>query len=123
LKKLPYLQARKKLCELPGVGPKVADCILLFSLDRLDAFPVDVWVKRIMLRYYTKHLPAVFVEKLSSAESMSSSDYAELNQFGRVYFGEYAGYAQEYLYHYERLKRHISDDSSRFSQEGLRCKR
>ena len=50
LKSMPYLDARKVLVEFPGVGLKVADCVLLFSLEKTEAFPVDVWVKRILLK-------------------------------------------------------------------------
>ena len=91
LGQLPYLQARKELCTLPGVGLKVADCVLLFSLGRLEAFPVDVWGKRVILNHYAKQ------------ESLSNGVYVKLSEFGRSYFGKYAGYAQEYLYHYERM--------------------
>src|SRR4030042_6452455 len=104
---MPDQEAREKLGELPGVGLKVADCVLLFSLGRLDAFPVDVWVKRIILRYYANYLSGAFVEKLSGQKGFSDSDYVRLNGFGREYFGEFAGYAQEYMYHYERFYRKI----------------
>jgi len=104
LRQLPYAQAKRELCALPGVGLKVADCVLLFSLDRLDAFPVDVWMRRVLLNHYAEKLPNELVQKLSKQESLSNSDYAKLNEFGRSYFGEYAGYAQEYLYHYERMQ-------------------
>jgi len=103
LRKTPYCQAKKELCAFPGVGLKVADCILLFSLGKRDAFPVDVWVKRVILRRYSAHFPKEFIEKISSRESLSNAEYEKLNEFGRNYFGEYAGYAQEYLYHYERM--------------------
>jgi len=105
LRKMPYQQAKKELLGLSGVGLKVADCVLLFSLGRLDAFPVDVWVKRAILRHYAEHFPDAFVKKIVSQESLSNSAYERLNEFGRNYFGEYAGYAQEYLYHYERMQR------------------
>ena len=105
LRSLPYQLAKERLCELQGVGAKVADCVLLFSLDRLDAFPVDVWVKRILLKYYADRFPSALVQRLLGKESLSNTDYERLNEFGRGYFGEYAGYAQEYLYHYERMKR------------------
>jgi len=105
LRKMPYLQAKKELCQFPGVGSKVADCVLLFSLDKLDAFPVDVWVKRIIIKYYSEHFPDIFVKKLAKQKSFSNSEYDKLNGFGREYFGKYAGYAQEYLYHYERMNR------------------
>lgn len=102
LRKMPYEQAKRELCQFPGVGSKVADCVLLFSLGRLDAFPVDVRVKRMILRNYPEHFPEVFVKRLAKEESFSSSEYERICGFGRSYFGRYAGYAQEYLYHYER---------------------
>jgi N-glycosylase/DNA lyase len=103
LKKMPYQLARKELRSLSGVGLKVADCILLFSLEKLNAFPVDVWVKRALLRHYAEHFPNEFAKKTSTQQSLSNSEYEKLNMFGRDYFGEYAGYAQEYLYHHERM--------------------
>lgn len=105
LRKMPYHQAKKALMSFSGVGPKVADCLLLFSLGRLDAFPVDVWVKRAILNHYAEHFPQEFIKKISHNRSFSNAEYEQLNAFGRSYFGEYAGYAQEYLYHYERLHR------------------
>lgn len=102
LKTIPYLEARKKLVEFPGVGLKVADCMLLFSLDKTEAFPVDVWVKRVILNHYSNHFPKELVTKLSSHNSLSNGEYEKLSAFGRNYFGKYAGYAQEYLFHYER---------------------
>jgi N-glycosylase/DNA lyase len=104
LRKQSYAQTKKMLMDFPGVGAKVADCILLFSLGKMEAFPVDVWVKRAILNHYSDKLPTEFAQRLSKQESISSSDYEKLNEFGRKYFGEYAGYAQEYLYHYERMK-------------------
>ncbi|HLR36353.1 MAG TPA: 8-oxoguanine DNA glycosylase, partial [Tissierellales bacterium] len=73
---------------LPGVGPKVSDCILLFSLDKNDAFPVDVWVKRVMEHFYLKE-----DRKLKDIEI-----YAEEK------FGDLAGFAQQYLFYYAREK-------------------
>ena len=105
LRKMPYQQAKKELVTFPGVGLKVADCVLLFSLGKLEAFPVDVWVKRVILRHYKPHFPDAFIKKISSHASLSNAEYERLNEFGRTYFGKYAGYAQEYLYHYERLHR------------------
>jgi N-glycosylase/DNA lyase len=105
LRNLPYQQAKKELVNFPGVGLKVADCILLFSLGKREAFPVDVWVKRVVLGHYSEHFPVEFVEKISSHASLSNAEYERLNDFGRTYFGRYAGYAQEYLYHYERMHR------------------
>ncbi len=104
LRSLNYLDARKKLVEFPGVGLKVADCVLLFSLEKMEAFPVDVWIKRIILNHYADQLPELFVKKLSSHHSLTNGEYEKVNAFGRNYFGRYAGYAQEYLFHYERTQ-------------------
>jgi N-glycosylase/DNA lyase len=103
LKKKPYEEAKAALMDFPGVGAKVADCVLLFSLGKTEAFPVDVWVKRVVVNHYNEKLPSDLAKKLSTKDSLSSGDYKKLNAFGRTYFGQYAGYAQEYLYHYERM--------------------
>ena len=98
LKEMSYERAKRELLSLPGVGQKVADCVLLFSLDKLEAFPVDVWMKRIMLEFYAEYFQRVFVRKVSSKKSITLNEYREINSFGRKHFGEYAGYAQEYLF-------------------------
>ncbi len=84
IRTLPYPQAKKKLMTFPGVGPKVADCVLLFAFEKYEAFPVDVWIERILR---TKYL----------GESRKLS-YKEAGEFARNHFGQYAGYAQEYLF-------------------------
>ncbi len=104
LKKMPYLEAKKALVEFPGVGLKVADCVLIFSLEKMEAFPIDVWIKRVILNHYANLLPEVLVKKLSTHDSLTNGEYEKLNAFGRSYFGQYAGYAQEYLFHYERTQ-------------------
>jgi len=104
LKKATYDHAKEELLRFPGVGPKVADCVLLFSLEKLDAFPVDVWIRRAVLRHYSGSFPSEFVNTISRHKSLSEATYRRLNLFGRQYFGKYAGYAQEYLYHYERTQ-------------------
>lgn len=104
LKGVPYEEAKQKLVTLPGVGSKVADCVLLFSLEKLEAFPVDVWIKRVILEHYAQHFPNKFIQTISNKKSLTHKEYDKLNQFGRQYFGKYAGYAQEYLYHYERTQ-------------------
>ncbi len=70
----------------PGVGPKVANCIMLFGLQAVDAFPIDTWVKQIMNDMYG------FKEK----------DVKGMSEFATAKFGEYAGYAQQYLFYYYR---------------------
>jgi len=104
LRNMSYKKARKELFTFPGVGLKVADCVLLFSIGKLEAFPVDIWIKRVILKYYASYLPCEFVMKIYSKNSLTNSEYERLNLFGRKYFGNYAGYAQEYLYHFERTR-------------------
>ena len=81
---LPYLEARKDLLRLKGVGKKVADCVLLFAFQKYEAFPVDVWIRKILQGRY--------------AETGESRKDEEIATFGRERFGPYAGYAQEYLF-------------------------
>jgi N-glycosylase/DNA lyase len=105
LKLVPYLEARKMLLDFEGVGFKVADCVLLFSLEKFEAFPVDVWVKRVILNHYADKLAPDLVKKMQSHDSLTNGEYQKIGDFARSYFGNYAGYAQEYLYHYERTQR------------------
>lgn len=104
LKKMSYEDARKELLGFWGVGLKVADCVLLFSLGKLEAFPVDVWIRRAILKHYSNHFPKEFAETISNQKSLNKTEYEKISLFGRDYFGKYAGYAQEYLYHYERTQ-------------------
>jgi len=83
LKKLPYQEAKRALKQIPGVGDKIADCILLFSLGFTGAFPIDTWIKKILQKRYFKN------------QIVSNR---ELQDFGPKYFGRYAGYAQQFLY-------------------------
>ena len=87
LRNVPLDEARRELRAFPGVGPKVADCILLFSLGHADAFPVDVWIERAM--------KALFFEG-------SSPRRAELEKTIRA-LGSESGIVQQYLFHYARL--------------------
>ena len=57
---MPIEEARQELCKIKGVGPKVAECALLYGFGRIEAFPVDVWVKRIMAEMYPDGLPEIF---------------------------------------------------------------
>jgi len=107
-KHLSYVEAKKRLFDFPGVGLKVADCVLLFSLGKMEAFPVDIWVKRILLNNYANLLSQNLVKKLQMHKSLSNSEYEKLCLFAQNYFGAYAGYAQEYLYHYERSKNKLT---------------
>ncbi len=105
LTKLNYKETKNQLLSLSGVGQKVADCVLLFSLDKLEAFPVDVWMKRVILEFYPNSFEESFVERLSRRHTLTSSEYKTISSFGRKYFGKYAGYAQEYLFALARAGR------------------
>jgi len=102
LESMRYETAKRELLKLPGVGDKVADCVLLFSLDKLEAFPVDVWMKRTILNNYYEHFDDAFIRKVSEKKSLPSGEYRRISSFAREYFGEFAGYAQQYLFHNER---------------------
>lgn len=77
LRTMPYDETKAELMKITGVGVKVADCVLLYGLHRLDGFPLDVWMKRAMAVLFP---------------GMSPED-----------FGEYAGIAQQYIFHYSRM--------------------
>ncbi len=102
LRELNYEAAKNELTKLPGVGPKVADCVLLFSLDKLEAFPIDVWMKRIVMEYYSDHFEPSFAKKVLGRKPLTRGEYNRIGLFGRKYFGRFVGYAQEYLYHFKR---------------------
>lgn len=83
---LPIEDARTELMKLPGVGPKVADCVLLFAFKREESFPVDVWIKRVMEELYLKE----------------ETPKKKIASEGRRIFGNNAGFAQQYLFYYGR---------------------
>ena len=88
---LNTLEAREKLLSLSGVGPKVADCILLFSdLKRFDVFPIDVWVRRVMNELYIKNPDETKVNK------------KEIAKIAKEKFGDLEGLAQQYLFYWKR---------------------
>ena len=84
--RLPYAAAKARLIELPGVGEKVADCVLLFGAGKLEAFPVDTWILQALAKRYP----------------LDGWKPAQVAQFGRAHFGPLAGYAQQYLFSWER---------------------
>ncbi|MFA5236427.1 MAG: DNA glycosylase [Methanoregula sp.] len=87
---LPYEDARREMMKFSGIGPKAADCVLLFAFQKYESFPVDVWIRRIMREHY---LPS-----LSNDSALTGREYDTIRNFARRHFGEYCGYAQEYLY-------------------------
>lgn len=91
IEKMPTVEARDELLKLSGVGPKVADCILLFSsLKRFDVFPIDVWVRRVMNELYIKNEDETKVSK------------KEIQRLADNKFGNLQGLAQQYLFYYRR---------------------
>jgi N-glycosylase/DNA lyase len=114
MKKLDYEKTKRILLKLPGVGNKVADCIMLFSLEKLEAFPVDIWMKRAMQRYYATNFDDSFIEMVSEKKSLSFKEYNAISHFARGYFERFAGYAQQYLYHFIRG----DSGSKRWTREG-----
>jgi N-glycosylase/DNA lyase len=83
IRDLPYGEGRRWLMGLRGIGPKAADCILLFAFQKYESFPVDVWIRRIMQELYPV---------------LRGKGEEAIRRFGQEYYGRYAGYAQEYLY-------------------------
>jgi N-glycosylase/DNA lyase len=99
LRRAPYEEALRALLKVPGVGRKVADCILLFSLDKSEAFPVDVWVWRVMRELYGRHLREVLPdEPPSGGAGPSDRAYRAIQAFAWRRWGRSAGYAQQYLF-------------------------
>tara|TARA_Y100001956_G_scaffold169_1_gene323 strand:- start:67 stop:906 length:840 start_codon:yes stop_codon:yes gene_type:complete len=95
LKKQDYQEARDDLCQVFGIGKKVADCIMLFSLDKLEAVPLDRWVLRILEKYYSKEFQI-------STKTITEKTYDELHNKIVDHFGKYAGYGQQFLFKNER---------------------
>ena len=91
LVKMPYPEAKNRLMECPGIGSKIADCIAVFSLEKLEAFPIDVWVRRALGEWY-------FPDQKTPPDRV-------LLEWAQGHFGRYGGYAQQYLFHGKRLGR------------------
>ncbi|MCH8107582.1 MAG: hypothetical protein IIB30_04395 [Chloroflexi bacterium] len=88
---MPYLEAKALLMECPGIGPKIADCIAVFSLEKLEAFPIDVWIRRALAEWY-------FPDEKRPTDRV-------LLEWAQNHFGRYGGYSQQYLFHGRRLER------------------
>jgi len=84
---LPTDEVRRRLMSIAGVGPKVSDCVLLFACARFEVFPTDVWVKRIMSHFYFDGV---------------ETKIDDIHALAKKRFGQYAGFAQQYLFHYVR---------------------
>ena len=95
LKKMNYQDSKDELLKIPGIGNKVADCIMLFSLEKLDAFPLDRWMIKILKKYYSERFDLSF-------KTITEKKYDFLHEEIRNYFGPFAGYSQQFLFKMER---------------------
>jgi N-glycosylase/DNA lyase len=102
-------ELRARLCALSGVGAKVANCVMLFAYERLRAFPIDVWIERVLRKNYFPQQ-----RKLNATR---------LRTFTEEYFGGHGGYAQQYLFHHARktARRNRTDRLGR-NDKGLRVR-
>ncbi|EDY82172.1 8-oxoguanine DNA glycosylase, N-terminal domain family [Verrucomicrobiia bacterium DG1235] len=85
----PYETGKTQLVSLPGIGEKIADCALLFGAAKLEAFPVDTWIIKVLEKRY----------------QLTGWSPAQLSQFGRVHYGPLAGFAQQFIFSYERAEK------------------
>ena len=97
LEKCDYQEAKKNICLVPGIGNKVADCIMLFSLNKLEAFPLDTWIIKILEKYYSNEFKI-------ETKTITIKQYDMLHEKIVNYFGPYCGYAQQFLFKMEREK-------------------
>ena len=95
LEKCNYQEAKNNICSVPGIGNKVADCIMLFSLNKLESFPLDRWIIRILEKYYPNNFQL-------KTKTITEKQYEILHEKIIEYFGSYAGYAQQFLFKMER---------------------
>ncbi|MGY5140247.1 MAG: DNA glycosylase [Candidatus Nitrosopumilus sp. Bin_571-38] len=95
LKKTNYQNAKEEICLIPGVGNKVADCVLLFSLNKLESFPLDRWMIRILEKYYSDKFQL-------ETKTITEKQYGILHEKIVNHFGPYAGYSQQFLFKMER---------------------
>ena len=95
LQKDSYQEAKEKICQIPGVGNKVADCVLLFSLNKLEAFPLDRWMIRILEKYYSEQFQL-------ETKTITEKQYEILHEKIVNHFGPFAGYSQQFLFKMER---------------------
>ena len=95
LKKADYQTTKESLLKVFGVGNKIADCIMLFSLEKLDSFPLDRWMIRVLQKYYSEKFPI-------SGKTITENTYEKLHNEIVHHFGPYAGYSQQFLFKMER---------------------
>ena len=107
---LSDIALRENLCSLPGVGAKIANCVMLFAFERLRAFPIDVWIERVLKQQYFPRRKTV--------------TQLRLREFSENYFGEHGGYAQQYLFHHARTAaRAPAESKAPERRRAPKCKR
>ncbi|MDH3678296.1 MAG: DNA repair protein [Nitrosopumilus sp.] len=95
LQNCEYIKAKDLISKVPGIGDKVADCILLFSLDKLEAFPLDRWMIRVLGKYYPNTFTLL-------TKNITHKQYELLHEKIVNHFGPFAGYTQQFLFKMER---------------------
>ena len=83
-----------------GVGPKIANCVALMSLDKLDAFPVDIWVRRALARCDLSDMQSGLAKKVKGTRTLTMPQQHRVAEWARTRFGPHAGYASQYLFHW-----------------------
>ncbi len=96
IQKQNYEVAKEEIMKLDGVGEKIADCILLFSFDKLEAFPMDVWI----IKFFNQNLHQIIKNDIiKMGLKITTSQYKTISKKIRDHYGKYSGYAQQYMYY------------------------
>ena len=90
----------RQLDEYPGIGPKIANCVALMSLDKLNAFPVDRWVLRALPQCNLSAMAPDLADKVARHGALTEAQQYRVADWAREHFGQYAGYAGQYLFHW-----------------------
>lgn len=92
-----YAKSKQEILKLSGVGEKIADCILLFSFDKMEAFPIDTWI----IKLFQKKLSHIIISdwELKIKDKITPNQYKLVSKKIREHYGKYSGYAQQFLYY------------------------
>ena len=86
---------KEELLKLDGIGEKIADCILLFSFDKLEAFPIDIWI----IKFLCQNLQQITKTEINLNSKISPNQYKKISKAIRDRYGKYSGYVQQYIYY------------------------
>jgi N-glycosylase/DNA lyase len=95
LKNTKYEFAKEELLKLDGIGEKIADCILLFSFDKLEAFPIDIWI----IKFLCQNIQHITKTEINLNSKISPGQYKKISKEIRNHYGKYSGYVQQYIYY------------------------